>query len=90
MAVLLVVVAALVAGAWTLFLRPLRIEIGDVQRDVQPQVFGLGPVEAKVVSRVGFEVSSTLVDLHADFVDGVRSPSGTSDTRVQAFAVEGE
>ncbi|MDP1748167.1 MAG: hypothetical protein Q8L22_01820 [Reyranella sp.] len=90
MAVLLVVVGALVTGAWTQFLRLLRIEIVDVQRDVPIQVFGLGTVEAKVVSRVGFEVSSTLVDLHADFVDGVWSPSGTSDMRIQAFAVEGE
>lgn len=61
-----------------------------MQRDVPIQAFGLGTVEAKVVSRVDFEVSSTLVDLRADFVDGIQSTSGTSDTRIPAFAVKGE
>lgn len=68
---LLLVAGALATGAWALFLRPVRVEVVDVQRDVPVQVFGLGTVEAKVVSRIGFEVMSTLVDLHADFGDRV-------------------
>ena len=72
-AVLLVVAGALAAGAWAVFLRPLRVEVVEIQRDVPIQVFGLGTVEAKVVSRVGFEVSSTLTKLHADFGDRVEA-----------------
>ena len=44
-----------------------------VERDVLVQVFGLGTVEARVQSKIGFKVSGVLVDLTADIGDYVRS-----------------
>ena len=43
--------------------RPLRVEGASVERDVPVRVFGLGTVEARVLSKIGFEVGATLVEL---------------------------
>ena len=59
------------AGAWTLFFRPINVQVSHVERDVPVQVFGLGTVEARVTSKVGFKVSGVLVDLRADVGDRV-------------------
>ena len=70
--VILVVIAAAAAfGAWTLYLRPVRVAVAGTARDVAVQVFGLGTVEARVTSKVGFKVSGVLVDLGADVGDHV-------------------
>ena len=70
--VILVVIAAAAAfGAWTLYLRPIRVAVAGTARDVAVQVFGLGTVEARVTSKVGFKVSGVLVDLGADVGDHV-------------------
>ena len=70
--VILVVIAAAAAfGAWTLYLRPVRVAVAGAARDVAVQVFGLGTVEARVTSKVGFKVSGVLVDLGADVGDHV-------------------
>ena len=66
---LAVVIAAVVAAgvsAWALFLSPIDVQISVAGRDVAVQVFGLGTVEARVTSKVGFKVSGILVDLQAD------------------------
>ena len=42
-----------------------------VQRDVAVEVFGLGTVEARVTSKIGFKVSGVLVELRADVGDRV-------------------
>ena len=66
------VVAGLLVGAWSMFLRPVKVEAADVQQNVPVQVFGLGTVEARVTSKVGFKVSGVLVDLRADVGDRVQ------------------
>jgi HlyD family secretion protein len=70
-----VVVLALVVGAgvvaWALVFRPVAVLIARVERDVPVQVFGLGTVEARVTSKVGFKVSGVLVELKADVGDRV-------------------
>jgi len=65
-------VAALsvVAVVW-LFWRPLPVELATPAERVPVQVFGLGTVEARILSKVGFEVGATLVELHADHGDRV-------------------
>jgi HlyD family secretion protein len=68
--VLTIAVAAL-AGAWSVFLRPVKVQIAKPEHDVAVQVFGLGTVEARVTSKVGFKVSGVLVDLRADIGDRV-------------------
>ena len=54
-----------------MFLRPIKVQVAHVERDVPVQVFGLGTVEARVTSKVGFKVSGVLVDLRADVGDRV-------------------
>ena len=90
---LLTVVLALVivAGAisWILFFRPIMCRSRRSERDVLVQVFGLGTVEARVTSKIGFKVSGVLVELRADVGD--RVPKGAVlarlDDREQAARV---
>jgi HlyD family secretion protein len=74
LAIVLVIIAAAAFGAWTVFLRPVRVAVAGTARDVPVRVFGLGTVEARVTSKVGFKVGGVLVDLRADV--GERVPKG--------------
>ena len=69
-ALLIAVVAAGFAVARN---RPLAVEVAAIARDVPVRVFGLGTVEARVLSKVGFEVGATLVELKADHGDRVQA-----------------
>lgn len=71
--VLLFISGAAGVGAWMLFFRPVRVQVIETQRDVPIQVFGLGTVEAQILSRVGFEVAGTLIELHADYGDPIKA-----------------
>ena len=75
---LIIIVLALVvaagATAWALFFRPISVQVSQPERDVLVQVFGLGTVEARVTSKVGFKASGVLVELRADVGD--RVPKG--------------
>jgi HlyD family secretion protein len=70
-AVALALIAGLGAAAWTMFLRPIKVQVAHIERDVPVQVFGLGTVEARVTSKVGFKVSGVLVELRADVGDRI-------------------
>jgi HlyD family secretion protein len=66
--------ALVVAGgaiAWAQIFRPIGVQVLQPARDISVQVFGLGTVEARVTSKVGFKVSGVLVDLRADVGDRV-------------------
>lgn len=67
----IVIGAGLVFGAWAMFLKPVTVQVAHVERDVPVQVFGLGTVEARVASKVGFKVAGVLTDLRADVGDRV-------------------
>ncbi len=71
--IVIVLVMAVVAGAsaWTLFFRPIAVQVSQIEKNVPVQVFGLGTVEARIASKVGFKVSGVLVDLRADVGDRV-------------------
>ncbi len=72
---MLAIVAVIAAGAgfgvWTSFLRPIRVSAEGVAKDIPVQVFGLGTVEARVTSQIGFKISGVLVELRADVGDRV-------------------
>jgi HlyD family secretion protein len=72
---LLVVVATAAAIAWSAFLRPIDVQVSRDESNVAVQVFGLGTVEARVTSKIGFKVSGVLADLEADV--GGRVPKGS-------------
>jgi HlyD family secretion protein len=58
-----------------MFFSPVSVQVSQVERDVPVQVFGLGTVEARVTSKVGFKVSGVLVELKADVGDRVAKGS---------------
>jgi HlyD family secretion protein len=55
-----------------IFLRPLSVELAAPASDVPVQVFGLGTIEARILSKLGFEVGAALVELYADHGDRVQ------------------
>ena len=89
LAVLFSVGFGLAVGAWALFLRPVRVETVQAQRNVPVQVFGLGTVEARIVSKLGFKISGVLMDLRADEGDHLARGMilARLDTREQAARV---
>lgn len=70
-AVVLGVAGLAAAGILFFYMRPLAVEVARVEEDVAIQVYGLGTVEGRVVSDLGFEVANTLIELHADHGDRV-------------------
>jgi HlyD family secretion protein len=81
-AALLLLVAA--GGAWFLRSRPLEVAVAPVERDVPLRVFGLGTVEARITTRIGFEVAGTVMEVFADHGD--RVPAGTVLARLNDAA----
>lgn len=67
-----ILLAAAVGGGF-LFLteRPLTVTVVQPERDVALRIYGLGTVEARILSRVGFEVGAALTSLAADAGDSV-------------------
>lgn len=66
------ILALIVAAAAVMNNRPIQVDVASVERNVLVRVFGLGTVEARVMSKIGFEVGATLVALNADHGDHVR------------------
>jgi HlyD family secretion protein len=85
----LAILVAAGGGAWALFLRPVEVQVARPERDVPVQVFGLGTIEARVTSKVGFKVSGVLVELRADVGDRVSKgmPLARLDDREQSARV---
>ena len=55
-----------------LSLRPLEVAVAPVEENVPVRVFGLGTVEARVLSKIGFEVGAAITELNADHGDLVK------------------
>ncbi|WP_353429611.1 efflux RND transporter periplasmic adaptor subunit [Paracoccus denitrificans] len=70
---LLGVVLAAAVGVGFLFFteRPLTVTVVQPEHDVALRIYGLGTVEARILSRVGFEVGAALTRLSADAGDSV-------------------
>jgi len=80
---------AVVAVFALIFVRPLAVEVARPANDVAVTIFGLGTVEARILSEIGFEVGAALVELDADQGDLVnegeilaRLHSGEQEARV--------
>ncbi len=52
--------------------RPLSVETATAEQNIEVTVYGLGTVEAKILSPVGFEVGAALSELNADQGDTVK------------------
>lgn len=68
---LLAVTAIAVGGWFFLTERPLSVPVVAAEQATSVRVYGLGTVEARVVSKVGFEVGAALTDLLVDRNDSV-------------------
>lgn len=64
-------VAIAVGGGLWLTARPSMVEVAMVERDLPVRIFGLGTVEARILSRIGFSVGGAIVELNADHGDMV-------------------
>jgi HlyD family secretion protein len=67
-----VLLGAAYAGSFVYANRPLAVAVVAVEENVPVRVFGLGTVEARELSKIGFEVGATLAELHADHGDRVK------------------
>lgn len=65
------ILALILAAVTVMNNRPIQVDVAAVERNVLVRVFGLGTVEARVMSKIGFEVGATLVELNADHGDHV-------------------
>ena len=68
----LLIVVLIVIGYLVIIKRPLSVEVVELEHDVPVQVFGLGTVEARILSKVGFEVGGALVELAVDHGDRIK------------------
>ncbi len=70
------ILAGLGYGGYTFMQnRPVTVDVAAPSDNVPIRVFGLGSVEARVLSKVGFEVSGTVVELNADHANKVAHAS---------------
>lgn len=70
--ILLLVLAAIgAAGYLFVNVRPIAVAVVAPEESVAIRVFGLGTVEARIVSRIGFEAGAALSELMADHGDRV-------------------
>ena len=83
------VVVAIVVAAFAYANRPIGVQVAAIERNVPVRVFGLGTTEARVLSKIGFEVGATLAELNADHGDRVgkgqvlaRLSTGEQDAKV--------
>jgi HlyD family secretion protein len=76
MTIALAVIAALVLAAiYWLRIREIAVETARPENRIEVRVFGIGTVEAQVVSRVGFQVAGKISALGADQGDFVKAGS---------------
>ena len=77
--VLMVAVGVVAAGVLINVLltkRPIVVPVAAVERNVAVRLYGLGTVEARIVSKIGFEVGGALADLSVDSGDVVARGQG--------------
>ncbi len=77
---------AIAAGYAVLSYRPVPVRVAGVSSNVPIRIFGLGTVEARIVSKVGFEVGAAVKELNADHGDVVNA--GTVLARLNATQQE--
>lgn len=82
-------IAVIAVAALVYSNRPIDVQVAATEQNVPVRVFGLGTTEARVLSKIGFEVGATLAELHADHGDRVskgqvlaRLATGEQDAKV--------
>jgi HlyD family secretion protein len=70
---LAIVVLAAGGGFYWRNVSEIPVRVAVIERDVEVRVFGIGTVEAQVLSKVGFQVGGRMAALHADQGDLVQA-----------------
>lgn len=70
-AAVVIACGAVAAAAFIYASYPIAVQVATIEENVPVRVFGLGTVEARVLSKISFEVGATLVELKADHGDRV-------------------
>jgi HlyD family secretion protein len=83
------ILAVITAAVFIYSNRPINVQVATIERNVPIRVFGLGTTEARILSKIGFEVGATLTELRADHGDRVskgqvlaRLSTGEQDAKV--------
>ncbi|MHB2169519.1 efflux RND transporter periplasmic adaptor subunit [Alsobacter sp. R-9] len=76
------ILAVVGGGIWYNRSSPVRVTVADPISDQPIEVFALGTVEARVVTRLGFRLAGTIVELAADHGDLVAA--GTRLARIDS------
>jgi HlyD family secretion protein len=68
-------VAAIAVGGfyYARMVREIPVRVAVVERDVEVRVFGIGTIEAQILSRVAFQITGKIAALHADQGDLVKA-----------------
>jgi len=71
--ILLLLIFGIVAGGIYLMRnRPLAVDVAAIEKNVKINVFGLGTVEARILSNIGFKVGNSIIELNVDEGDHVK------------------
>ena len=71
--VIALLMIAVTAGYALISYRSVPVRVTGVTENVPIRVFGLGTVEARVLSKVGFEVGAAVTELNVDHGDTVKA-----------------
>ena len=70
---LFVLLLAAGAGYYWRFVREIPVRVAAPEQNVEVRVFGIGTVEAQIVSKVGFQVAGKVIAIKADQGDFVKA-----------------
>ncbi len=70
---LVVAVLLLGAGYYWRVVREIPVHIATVEQNVEVRVFGIGTIEAQILSKVGFQIAGKVVAIEADQGDFVKA-----------------
>lgn len=70
---LAVVLAIVSGGYYWRFAREISVRVAAPEQNVEVRVFGIGTIEAQVVSKVGFQIAGKVIAIEADQGDFVKS-----------------
>ena len=60
-------------GAYWRFMREIPVRTAALEQNVEVRVFGIGTIEAQIVSKVGFQIVGKVISIEADQGDVVKS-----------------
>ena len=70
---LAVVLLALGGAYYWRFVREIPVRVAAPEQNVEVRVFGIGTIEAQIVSKIGFQIAGKIVSIEADQGDFVKS-----------------